>query len=72
LATNLGFPIHGNGGGYIEAARIAGGGASNSLAGGGLTWLLHDRVQLDLSIDGGLTRSSPDMLAGFGVSVFFK
>ena len=72
VSTNLGFPIHGNVGGYVEAARIAGGGASRSLAGGGLTWLLHDRVQLDLSVDGGLTRHSPDLLAGFGVSIFWK
>ena len=71
-SVNFGFPIHGNLGGYVEAARIAGGGTSSSLAGGGFTWLLRERVQFDLYADGGLTRNSPDLTAGFGVSVFWK
>jgi hypothetical protein len=72
LSANYGFPIHGNFGGYLEAARVAGGGTSSSLAGAGITWLLHDRVQFDLYADGGLTSRSPDLLAGFGISVFWK
>lgn len=71
LAVNYGFPIHGGLGGYVETAHSAGGGPASSLLGAGLAWLLHDRVQLDLYADAGLTRSSPDYLAGLGVSVFF-
>lgn len=71
LAANLGFPIHGNLAGYVETAHTAGGGPTSALVGAGLAWLLHGRVQLDLYADAGLTRSSPDYLAGLGVSVFF-
>ena len=71
-STSFGFPVHGDVGGYLELARIAGGGSSTSLAGAGMTWTLHERVQFDLSLDAGLTRHSPDLLAGFGVSVFWK
>ena len=72
FSANYGFPIHGNFGGYIETARVAGGGTSSSLAGAGITWLLKEHVQFDLYADGGLTQSSPDLLAGFGISVFWK
>ena len=72
ISTNYGFPIRGDVGGYVETARVAGAGTSSSFAGGGLIWLLRERVQFDLYADGGLTRSSPDLLAGFGVSVFWK
>lgn len=69
VSPNFSFPISGDLGGYIEAGRTTGGGASESRAGGGLTLLLHDRVQLDLYALHGLTRSSTDITAGFGVSV---
>ena len=72
LSPNFGFPISGNLGGYIEAGHTFGGGASSTVAGGGLTWLLRDRVQLDVYGLRGLTTRSPDVQAGFGVSVFFK
>jgi len=72
LSPSFGFPISGNLGGYVEAGRTFGGGASSTVAGGGLTWLLRDRVQLDIYADGGLTHGSPDLLAGCGVSVFWK
>lgn len=71
-STSFGFPVHGDVAGYVECARIAGGGSSSSFAGTGLTWTLHERVQLDASVDAGLTRHSPDWLAGLGVSVFWK
>jgi hypothetical protein len=72
LSSNLGFPIRGNVGGYVEAGRVFGGGISSTVAGGGLTWLLHERVQFDLYARRGLTSRSPDLQAGFGFSVFWK
>lgn len=39
------------------------------LAGGGITWLVTPRVQLDLSADIGLGRHSHDRMAGFGVAI---
>ncbi len=71
-STSFGFPVRGDIGGYVELARITGGGSSASLAGAGMTWMLHERVQFDLSFDAGLNRNSPDVLAGFGVSVFWE
>ena len=72
LSPNISFPIAGPVGGFFEAGRIAGGGASDSLAGGGMTWLLHDRVQFDLYARRGLTAHSPDRQAGFGVSAYWN
>ncbi len=72
LSPNFGFPISGNLDGYVEAGHTFGGGQSSTVAGGGLTWLLHDRVQFDLYGLRGLTPRSPDVQAGFGVSVFWK
>jgi Putative MetA-pathway of phenol degradation len=69
VSPNFSFPIAGNLGGYVEAGRTTGGGESDSRAGGGLTWVLHDRVQLDLYALHGLTSGSTDLSAGFGVSV---
>lgn len=72
FSTNVGFPIHGDLGGFVELGRVVGGGASSTVAGGGLTWLLHERVQLDVSARCGMTSSSPDLQAGLGISVFWK
>ncbi len=72
LSPNFGFPISGNLGGYVEAGRTFGGGASISVAGGGLTLLLHERVQFDLYGLRGLTSHSPDLQAGFGISVYWN
>jgi hypothetical protein len=72
LSSNFGFPIRENLGGYVEAGRVFGGGTSSTVAGGGLTWLLRERVQFDLYGRRGLTSSSPDLQAGFGISVFWK
>jgi hypothetical protein len=72
LSPNFSFPIKGNLGGYVEAGHVFGGGASSTVAGGGLTWLLHDCVQFDLYGLRGLTLRSPDVQAGFGISVFWK
>ena len=67
IAPAFGFPLTEQIGGYVEAGRIAAGGASSTLAGGGLTWLLHDRMQLDIYARSGLTSGSPDLQAGFGI-----
>jgi hypothetical protein len=71
-SANFNFPIQGSVAGFVQVGRFAGGGTSSSLAGGGITWLLHDRVQLDLGANLGLTSHSPDYQAGLGVSVFWK
>ena len=72
VSGNFGFPINGSFGGYVEAGRVFGGGASSTLAGGGVTWVLQDRVQFDLFGRRGLSSRSPDLQAGFGISVFWK
>lgn len=72
VSGNFGFPIRGGLGGYVEAGRAFGGGVSSTLAGGGATWLWHDRVQFDLYGRRGLTSRSPDLQAGFGISVFWE
>lgn len=41
------------------------------VAGGGVTWMLTPRMQLDLYSDFGLTDASTDVQAGFGFSLFF-
>jgi hypothetical protein len=41
------------------------------VAGGGVTWMLTPRLQLDLYSDFGLTDASTDVQAGFGFSLFF-
>ena len=72
VSPNFSFPIAGNLGGYVEAGRTSGGGESDSRAGGGLTLLLHDRVQLDLYALHGLDHRSTDLTAGFGVSMAWQ
>ena len=72
LSPAFEFPLTEQIAGYVEIGRIAGGGASSTLAGGGLTWLLHDRVQFDFYARSGVTSSSPDLQAGFGICVFWN
>lgn len=72
VASNFGFPVHGNLGAYLEVGRIAGAGNSSTVGGGGLTWLLDDRVQLDMYARRGLTSQSPDLQAGLGISMVWR
>jgi hypothetical protein len=72
VSPNFSFPIAGDLGGYVEAGRTSGSGESDSRAGGGLTLLLHDRVQLDLYALHGLDHRSTDLTAGFGVSMAWQ
>jgi len=41
------------------------------VAGGGLTWMVTPTVQLDAFTDFGANSSTPDVQAGFGVSIYF-
>jgi hypothetical protein len=71
LSTNYGFPLAGNFAGYVEAGRSFGTGTPASVAGGGVTWLFHDRLQLDVYARCGLTAESPDLQAGTGISLYW-
>ena len=70
-SASYGFPLSGTTGGFVELGHSAGGGPAASVAGGGVTWLLRERLQLDVSAHRGLTSRSPDLGAGFGVSYFW-
>jgi hypothetical protein len=71
LAPNFSFPLSTNLGGYIEAGYTFGDQIDkNEVAGGGLAWMVSDRVQLDIYALYGLTVRSPDVQAGFGVSMY--
>lgn len=71
-SANYGFPLRGDVAGYVEAGRVAGAGNAITLAGGGVTWLVAGRLQFDAYALHGLTQASPDLQAGFGVSLFWK
>ncbi len=73
VSPNLNFAISDSVSAFVEAGAVhSGGGLDQAVAGGGFTMLVTPTVQLDLSVDFGLTSKSPDVLAGFGVSVFFR
>ncbi len=72
ISPNLNVSISSTIAAFIEAAAAySGHGLDQALAGGGFTLMLTPSVQLDLSADFGLTSRSPNVLAGFGISVFF-
>ena len=72
--ASLGFPLGGDWGGYVEAGHFPGfgGTADTAFAGGGVTWRIDDRLQLDAFFDRGLNSASPDWMIGAGVSVRFR
>jgi len=72
LAPSFNFAVNEQIGAFVEAGRVAGGGNSSTLVGGGLTWLLRERVQLDLYERRGVTSHSPDEQAGFGISIYWN
>ena len=73
VSPNLNFAISRTIAAFVEAAAsYSGHGLDQALVGGGFTMRVTGAVQLDLSADFGLTSSSPDVLAGFGISVFFE
>ena len=58
--------------GYLEMGfYLSGAEPDESIAGGGISWMLTRKIQLDLSADFGLDRKSPDVMGGFGVSVLW-
>lgn len=71
FSPNYSFPLTDGVGGYVEAGRTFGGGATGTVAGGGLTWLLYKRVQLDVFGLRGMSGQSPDVQAGIGISAFW-
>lgn len=71
LSPSLGFGLSDTVSAYVEAGLSAAKGSDDYLAGGGLTWMVTPRLQLDGFVDHGLTSSSTDLLAGFGISIFF-
>jgi hypothetical protein len=75
LGASLGWPIAQAWKGYVEVAgdQLASnrnGGRSIS-AGTGVTWLVDRRLQLDASINRGLTKQTADWVLGVGVSIGF-
>ena len=71
LSPSLGFIASPTLSGYFEAAYShASHSPDTSVAGAGLAWMVTPVVQLDLSLDVGLTRASPQLQGGFGVSVY--
>ncbi|MEO8307203.1 MAG: transporter [Pseudomonadota bacterium] len=72
LSPNLNFGLSDALGAYLEAGyNHVPGNSDATIAGGGLAWMATSRVQLDLSVDFGMTRHSPDVQGGFGVSLYF-
>ena len=57
---------------YLEAGwDVAEGTRTSTVAGGGITCMLTKTVQLDFSLDAGISGDAPDLTGGFGISVFF-
>ncbi len=73
FSPSLSFTITESLAGFVEAgANYGSAGLNEAVAGGGLTLMVTPAVQLDLSVDLGLTARSPKVQGGFGVSVYFK
>jgi hypothetical protein len=71
LAPNFSFPLGANVGSYIEAGYTFGDRIDkNEVAGGGFTWMVSDRVQLDVYALFGLTARSTDLQSGLGFSMY--
>jgi hypothetical protein len=71
LAPNVSFSLSTSLGGYLEAGYTFGDHIDKvEVAGGGLAWMVSDRVQLDIYALLGLTDRSTDLQTGFGLSVY--
>lgn len=73
LSPNLNVALSERLSGYIEAGyNHVPQFPDTTVAGGGLTWMVAPTVQLDVSLDFGLTPRSPDYQGGVGVSMLFR
>lgn len=69
ISPDLSFDITDTVGSFVEYGyKKEQGHTQQSVLGGGFTWKIHPRVQLDLSADFGLNQEAPDLQTGFGVS----
>jgi hypothetical protein len=59
--------------GYLEVGYDHGSGQSDAtIAGGGLAWMVSKNIQLDASLDAGVSRHAPDLQGGIGISIYFE
>ncbi len=73
LSPNLGFALRNNLSGYLEVGYFhVPGSPDSTVAGGGLAFLVSPSVQLDVSVDLGVSAHAPDVQGGFGVSFFLR
>jgi hypothetical protein len=72
LSPSLSVALSDRVGTYVEAGfSKSTESPTESIAGLGLTFMAGDAVQLDMSADWGLNDASTDLIAGFGVSIYF-
>ncbi|HEU0198464.1 MAG TPA: hypothetical protein VFQ88_14800 [Nevskiaceae bacterium] len=72
VAMNAGRALTDTVGAYVEAAWLHDAGAGDgTMGGGGLTWMVTPRVQLDASFRHRLSGEADTWEAGFGVSAYF-
>jgi hypothetical protein len=73
LSPNLSFALRDTLNGYVELGYFHVPGTPDStVAGGGLAWMATPRVQLDLSVDLGVSAHAPDVQGGLGISIFLR
>ena len=72
ISPSFSAALGANTSGFVEYGyQKTKGESQQSVLGGGITWMVHRRVQLDLSADVGLNAAAPDVQGGFGLSVLF-
>lgn len=58
---------------YLEAGTdLTEGDENGTVVGGGITYMITKTIQLDASVDFGVTSNSPDVTGGIGISMFFE
>ncbi|WP_323844725.1 transporter [Microbulbifer magnicolonia] len=72
ISPSYSLAINACSGAYLELAVTRFERRDRALAGGGLTWMVVDNVQLDLYANFGLNSAANDLQAGFGFSVFIE
>ncbi len=73
LSSNLDFAMSDSLSGYVEVAYDhVPQSPDATIAGGGMAWMVARTVQLDLSVDLGVSRHAPDAQGGLGVSFYFQ